>query len=335
MKSVWSRFKIQLMLYRLCSLYILLGLAVSSAQAEQSRWLAVTLDNDIVLGNDNGYTNGIYFSWFNVYNQNEQLKPGLMAAPLGWSLDLDNANMTLQSYTLGQVMVTPEDITDENPPEDDLPYSGSLLLNYTFITMEQAQADSVGTVIGIVGPSSGAEATQKWVHEQVGSPEPLGWDTQLEDELVFQLSRGRLWRTWNSTRDQMDLLLLGEAALGNLSSFVSTAMMFRYGRELSTTFATPLLISTRSANPAAIRGGWYLFAGIKFEYVFNTIYADGNTFEDSRSIDYDQSQIGLTSGLAYSWENVSITIALYDSNISEESSSEFTRFGTFTFGWRY
>ncbi len=323
------------MLYRLCYLFLLTGLAVSPVQAEQSRWLALTLDNDIILGNDNGYTNGIYFSWFNVDNQNESLRPGPLAMPLGWSLDLTDANMTLQSYTLGQVMVTPEDISIENPPLDDLPYSGSLLLNYTFITMQPSHADSIGTVVGIVGPSSGAEATQKWVHELVGSPEPRGWDTQLEDELVFQLSRGRLWRSWHSAGDAMDLLMLGEAALGNLSSYVSTALMFRYGRELSSTFATPLLISTRSANPAAIRGGWYLFAGIKLEYVFNTIYADGNTFRDSRSIDYDQSQIGLTSGLAYSWENISITLALYDSNISDESSSEFTRFGTFTLGWRY
>ncbi len=322
------------MRYRLCYLFLLAGMAASSAWAEESSWFAVTLDNDIVLGNDNGYTNGIYFSWFDVDNQNERLKPGPLAMPLSWSLDPESANMTLQSYTLGQAMVTPEDITIENPPLDDLPYSGSLLLNYTFISMQQTHADSIGTVIGIVGPSSGAEATQKWVHELVGSPEPRGWDTQLEDELVFQLSRGRLWRTWNSVEDQMDLLMLGEAALGNLSSFASTAMMFRFGRQLSSTFATPLLISSRSANPAAIRGGWYLFAGIKLEYVFNTIYADGNTFRDSRSIDYDQSQIGWTSGLAYSWDNVSITIALYDSNISE-SSSEFTRFGTFTLGWRY
>jgi len=308
---------------------------VAPAKAENSQWLAVTIDNDILLGNDNGYTNGIYFSWFKVNDQNESAKPDWLTAPLSWSVNIESAKNTLQVYSLGQIMVTPEDITIENPPINDLPYSGTLLFNSTFITMEDSHADSIGTVIGIVGPSSGAENTQKWVHDLVGADEPQGWDTQLEDELVFQFSRARLWKTWSRSDDRMDLLVLAEAGLGTLSSYVASAMLFRFGNDLSRTFATPLLINTRSANPAAINGAWYLFTGVRFEYVFNAIYIDGNTYRDSRSIDYDQSQIGLTAGLAYSWENTSITVALYDSNITDELSSEFTQFGTLTFGWRF
>jgi hypothetical protein len=310
-------------------------LAVAAVQAEESEWLAVTVDNDILVGNDNGYTNGIFVSWFDVGNQNDRFTPGWLAAPLMWSMDVESARTTLQAYTLGQIMITPDDITIEDPPIDEIPYSGSLLLNYTFITMEEAHADSVGTVIGIVGPTSGAEATQKWVHDLVDADEPNGWDTQLEDEVVFQLSRGRLWRTWSAPDDRMDLLVLGEAGVGTLSSFVASGMLFRYGNELSRTFATPLLINNRSANPAAIEGGWYLFAGVRFEYVFNLIYTDGNTYRDSRSIEYDQSQVGITAGLAYSWKNVSVTFAIYDSNLSDDLARDTTRFGTLTIGWRH
>ncbi len=323
------------MLCRLCYLYALLALAVAPAQAAESNWLAVTVDNDILVGDDNGYTNGIYFSWFEAGDQTERHVPHWLAAPLSWSLDLESVKTSLQVYSVGQTMVTPEDITIENPPLYEIPYSGALLFNYTYIAVEEAHADSVGTVIGVVGPSSGAEATQKWVHCLIGADEPRGWDTQLEDEVVFQLSRGRLWRTWSASDDRMDLLVLGEAGLGTLSSFVASAMLIRFGSDLSRTFATPLLINTRSANPAAINGGWYLFAGVRFEYVINQIFTDGNTYRDSRSIDYDQSQIGLTTGLAYSWENASITFALYESNISDKATRHITRFGTFTFGWRY
>ena len=323
------------MLRRLCYLYVLLGMAVAPAQAEESNWFAVTVDNDILVGVDNGYTNGIYFSWFNLGDQNERHVPHWLAAPLSWSLDMESVKMSLQAYSLGQTMVTPEDITIENPPINEIPYSGALLFNYTFITMKQDHADSIGTTIGVVGPSSGAEATQKWIHDLIGSIEPEGWDTQLQDEIVFQLSRARLWRTWSVSNDRMDLLVLADAGLGTLSSYVASAMLFRFGSDLSRTFATPLLINTRSANPAAIEGGWYLFAGVRLEYIFNAIYTDGNTFRDSRSIDYDQSQIGLTAGLAYSWKNTSITFALYESNISDKATGDITRFGTLTFGWRY
>lgn len=320
---------------RLCNLFFLLGLAVAPVQAKESNWLAVTVDNDILVGNDNGYTNGFFISWFKAGDQNDRFTPDWLAVPLSWSVDAEGAKATLQAYTLGQIMVTPEDITIESPPIDDLPYSGSLLLTYSFITIAEAHADSVGTVIGVVGPSSGGETTQKWFHEQFDADEPEGWDTQLDDEIVFQLSRGRLWRTWTASDDHMDLLFLGEAGVGTLSSFVASGMLFRYGRDLSRTFATPLLINNRSANPVAIEGGWYLFAGLRFEYVFNLIYTDGNTYRDSRSIEYDQSQLGITAGLAYSWDNVSVTFAVYDSNLSDDLSGDISRFGTFTIGWRH
>ena len=323
------------MFYRLCYLLALLALSAVPLHAEESNWFAVTVDNDLLVSNDNGYTNGIYFSWFKVRDQNERHAPHWLAAPLSWSLDMESVKTSLQTYSLGQTMVTPEDITVENPPLNELPYSGTLLFNYTYITVEEAHADSVGTVIGVVGPSSGAEATQKWIHDLIGATEPQGWDTQLEDEIVFQLSRGRLWRTWSATDDRMDILVLGDAGLGTLSSYVASATLFRFGSDLSRTFATPLLINTRSANPAAIKGGWYFFAGVRLEYIFNAIYTDGNTYRDSRSIEYDQSQIGLTTGLAYSWENVSITFALYESNISDDATRDITRFGTLTIGWEY
>lgn len=323
------------MFCRLCCLFALLGLAVAPLKAEESKWFAVTVDNDLLVGNDNGYTNGIYFSWFKVGDQNERHTPHWLAAPLSWSLDMEGMKTSLQAYSVGQTMVTPEDITIENPPINEIPYSGALLFNYTYIAVEERHADSVGTVIGVVGPSSGAETTQKWVHDSIGANEPEGWDTQLQDEIVFQLSRARLWKTWNASDDHMDLLVIGEAGLGTLSSFVASAMLFRFGDDLNRTFATPLLINTRSANPVAIEGGWYFFAGVRFEYIFNAIYTDGNTFKDSRSIDYDPSQIGITTGLAYSWENISVTFALYESNISDETTRDITRFGTLTIGWRY
>ena len=291
------------------------------------------MDNDILLGNDNGYTNGIYFSWFSLDDENKKLKPDWLSTPLAWSINRKSAERTLQAYSLGQVMVTPNDITIEDPPLNELPYSGSLLFNSTFITMEASVADSIVTVVGIVGPSSGAENTQKWVHEQIGADEPRGWDTQLGDEIVFQLSRARLWRTWSAADDDMDLLTMADAGLGNLSSYVSSAVLVRYGRDLSRSFPTPLFINTRSANPVATRGGWYLFAGVRIEYLFNAIYTDGNTFRDSRSIDYDRSQVGLTTGLTYSWQEISITFALYESNASDKSTRDYTRFGTLTFGW--
>ena len=72
-----------------------------------------------------------------------------------------------------------------------------------------------------MGPSSGAEFAQEQVHSLTGSDEPEGWDTQLENEPVFQFSRGRVWRSWESADKHFDLLLDSEAKLGTISSAVT------------------------------------------------------------------------------------------------------------------
>lgn len=305
------------------------------SHAEEANWLAVTLDNDIFVGNDNGYTNGIYFSSLTVWDEQFPKSRNWLLAPIAWSLSSKSPKQILRSYTLGQTMVTPEEITDEIPDSNDIPYSGLLSFSHTHIETGISQADSLGVVIGVVGPASEADQTQKWVHEQIGADEPKGWDTQLDNELVFQFSRGRLWRVWSAPTDRVDLLVLGEAGIGTLSSFLASAALVRFGSELANTFETPLLITTRSANPAAIEGDWYTYVGLRAEYVANQIFTDGNTYKDSRSIDYDSTQIGWTAGLALSWQKASITFALYDSNVTDDINGKYTRFGALTFGWRY
>jgi len=322
------------MFTRILVICLMIIFASTPASAEETQWFAGTLDNDIFLGNDNGYTNGVYFSWLKVRTENQLQKPNWTTSPLNWSLALEGSNTSLQAYTFGQTMVTPEDIRLENPPINDIPYSGSLLLHSTFIAVHDSYADAVGTAIGLVGPSSGAESTQKWVHKTIGADEPKGWDTQLGDELIFQLSRARLWRTWHSEDDRSDFLTLADAGVGTLGSYLAGGMILRYGRDLHDTFETPLLINTRTTNPAAVDDGWYAFAGARIEYTFNSIYADGNTFKNSRSVDYDRAQIGLMVGLALSFKQLSVTLAVYESNIMDSLTSDLTRFGTLTLGWR-
>ena len=157
----------------------------------------------------------------------------------------------------------------------------------------------------------------------------------MKNELVFQLSRARAWRTWASESEQWDFITSSEFSLGTLSSSVDAGVMFRYGKNLIESYAVPLLDSTRTTNPVSMNGDWYIYSGIKVGYIFNQIFADGNTFRDSRSVDYDHEFVGVTLGLAYSWDNYSLAFSLNDSNIisdeSEGQLKDLTEFGTLTF----
>ncbi len=323
-------------------LYGLLVLNLFAAQQAHADfdWLSATLDNDIFVGNDNGYSNGLYISLFDVNEGEEQaVDTDILVRPLLWSLPKSTALATINAYTVGQTLNTPSDITIEIPDENELPYSALLALTNTYVVVNENVADRISTTVGFVGPVALGGPTQRFVHKLIGSDEPLGWDTQLENELVFQFGRGRTWRSWSSKNDSVDILTHSELSVGTIQSAVRGGLTFRFGRGLKQSYATTSFGSTRTSNPAAVEGGWYVFAGLQTGYVFNQIFTDGNTFRDSRSIDFDKEFVSVAAGLAYSWENVSVTFAINDSNViqrgeTEEALEDLTQYGTLTVAFR-
>ena len=116
--------------------------------------------------------------------------------------------------------------------------------------------------------------------------------------------------------------------------------MVRYGRGLKNSFASALLVSGRTINPVATRSGWYLFAGIGASYLGNQVFLDSSRSydKDFEEIEYDNERVSVSTGIAYSWQDVSLTFAINDANISEnsdnESAEEYTEYGTFTLAWK-
>ena len=80
-------------------------------------WHSFTLDNDLFVGNDSGYTNGLYFSTFDLDEGKDSWPdPGLLLGPLMGSMPArDDTLGAVSSFTIGQTMNTPSDITIEIP----------------------------------------------------------------------------------------------------------------------------------------------------------------------------------------------------------------------------
>ena len=318
-----------------------LGVTLPGAAPAEVEWFSFTMDNDLFAGNDNGYTNGLYVAWFDGPDGEEKAAPGFLARAMTWSLpDHDGTAFEVDIGTVGQVMVTPDDITLDPPllPPDDLPYAGMLYYTDTFIQVHETYADSIGVTIGVVGENSFAEDAQELVHEIISADEPCCWDDQLDDEVVFQVSRGRVWKTWVSDAGNSDLLLFTDIALGTISSSVGAGVMVRYGKQLSRTFAQALLVGSRTMNPVATQSGWYVFAGARAAYVGNNIFLDGSKSydDDFEEIEYQEDSISATLGLAYSWKAFSLTFAMNDLNINEDddASNEYSEYGTLTAAWK-
>lgn len=316
-------------------LYLSFIIFVISNKSFAADAITFTLDNDLFIASDDGYTNGIYGSWYYFGRDNKQPDSSLLVLPIKWSMPNNEGELSVDAYSIGQSMFTPGDIHVSNPDPNDIPYAGLLFLSNTYMVSYGSYADSITTTIGIIGPASGAEGTQEFIHQITGSDQPQGWDFQLENEVVFKLTRGRMWRNWVSENSHFDLLSGADIGFGTLESSINAGLTLRFGRKLSSSHITGILIPSRTSNFVAVNDGWFAYLMVGGRLVANHIIFNGNTYRDSRSSELDHTHITLTSGLAYSWDKLSLTLAYADLSFTDQDKSNVSRFGTVTIGWLF
>jgi hypothetical protein len=194
-------------------------------------------------------------------------------------------------YVLGQTMFTASNTQIANPPPDERPYAGWLYGAIVLGVETGLTLDRVSLAVGVVGPASFAEQTQKFIHDLRRTDKPLGWDTQLRNEPGVVLMRQRSWRSvarHGVGGLELDLTPHAGAAVGNVFTYADAGLTVRVGTHLPNDYGPPRIQPGVPGSGLYIPGNelsWYLFAGGEARAVARNIFLDGNTFRDSRSVD--------------------------------------------------
>jgi hypothetical protein len=266
----------------------------AAAEAEPPRGVfTLQVENDFFAGSDQNYTSGIRIAY---------------AAPMGSSHPLESTARALPflggplrvTYSLGQQLYTPRDISVSQPILTDEPYAGYLYVGIGFESEPpRGHAPRILTTaelqVGVVGPAALGEQTQQAAHKIFNSDEANGWDNQLKNEPAINLFYDRVWIGWYETRIgetgsgySIDLSPHVGAALGNVYTYAAAGATLRYGPNL------PASLGPRSLRPGppgsgyyktAPDGRWHLFLSFEGRAVARNIFLDGNTFTDSQSVD--------------------------------------------------
>lgn len=287
----------------------LAAIPASGSEAPKSGTVNFVLENDIFYNNDRDYTNGVAV-----------IVVPKESAPPSWALDVARAlpwfpreGTVRHGYAFGQNMYTPLDISLVDPPRTDRPYAGWLYATVALGVETERQLDKFALSVGVVGPASLAEQTQKRVHKWTGSTDPRGWDTQLRNEPGIVLTYQRGWRTLSGAAPgglDFDLTTHFGGALGNIYTYANTGLTLRYGRNLSNDYGPPRIQPSAPSSSffaPAEKFGWYLFAGVEGRAVARNIFLDGNTFRDSRSVDKEPLIGDLHFGITFAWQDVRLS----------------------------
>lgn len=243
------------------------------------------------------------------------------------------------TYTLAQTMQTPDDLTATELVTTEAPYMGLLQGTVKLHAFDHRAADRLSLTLGIVGPASGAERAQSFVHKIVGSDDPKGWHHQLDNELVFQIGAERLLRlaAVDVGDHGFDVLGIGRVELGTLKSRVLGGIGLRYGQALAGSFQTATAIPGREINllAGAAPHSWQLYLNLLGSYVLNDIAIDGNTFRTSHSVPLEHWQAMAVVGFGYSFGRLAVQIETVAATARYDGEPEPTRFGSMSLTYRY
>ncbi len=273
---------------------------------DESWIISLQFSNDMFGGSDRHFTHGTRFS---ALSPEGHVPDFIESAAKALPLFPEDGNLRV-SYSLGQDIFTPERIEERDLIEDDRPYAGWLYGGIGLVSENGSRLDQLELNVGIVGPASLAEQVQTEWHRLLDITTPEGWDNQLENEPGIVLYYERKWRNLWKT-EVTDLEILDElafdvtphlgGALGNVYTYGAGGLTLRIGEDLPSDYGPPKLRPNLPGSDYfrpddAI--GWYLFAGVEGRLVLQNIFLDGNTFEDSHSVDKRPLVGDLQAGLA-------------------------------------
>lgn len=262
--------------------------AVDLQSASKREWAAsIRWDNDTFFETDRFYTDGIALAV-------SHTGPSWMDPFAEW-LPWGEGRRTV-GYAIAQEMFTPEN-TGLNPPNpDDRPYAGILAFGLTLHVEKENAYHGLKFVTGVVGPWSLAEEKQDAVHEFMRNDKSQGWNYQLENEPIFNMAyerRHKFHLAGNRDKWSLEAIPLAGGWLGNMLIQGQAGGLLRFGYNMPDDFG-PTLARGLGHMPPPRRDtqhhsksdwGFSICAGGGANLVLRDITLDGNTFEDSPSVD--------------------------------------------------
>jgi lipid A 3-O-deacylase len=305
-------------------------------QDDKAIWTAA-LENDYFAGEDNGYTNGVRFSYISPETD------------IPWWIDTAASHVPFfaegghkrYSFAVGQSMYAPDDLTQKGLILDDRPYAGYLYGSVGLLADKGYRLDNLQLTLGVVGESSLAAQTQNEWHKFGGFTDPQGWDNQLRDELGVVLTYERKWRAlyeFSPFGLGADVSPFMGGSLGNVHTNLSTGATFRLGYDLPADYGPPLIQPSITGSDFFVPTntiGWYVFAGFEGRAVARNIFLDGNTFKDSHSVDKENFVGGFQTGIAFTYMNTRLAYTHIFRTREFEQQNNPDEYGAVTLSYRF
>lgn len=308
---------------------------------DRNHIITAVYENDMIGSGDDGeYTSGVRLGYVDINAKFPDFAHRLADAIPGFDINETSSIF----YSVGQNIFTPPDISVNPPPRDQRPYAGFLYGSIGMATLTDNHSDEIELTLGVVGPASLAENTQKLIHRHLtDSPLPKGWAHQLDNEPGIMLA-------WQRAFPEAESGALGPMfwsftphyglTVGNIYTFANGGFSLRLSPEDSKWQDTPARV--RPALPGSgffeipeKKWSWYLFGGVDGRAIARNIFLDGNSFSDGPSVDKNIFVADSNAGIAFTYDQTRISYTVVHRTKEFDGQDEDTVFGAISLGYRF
>ncbi len=328
------------------------GAIWAAEKVEDSSTFSVRFENDLFTNTDRNYTNGVKLSWISPdltsYAESEDLPQWSHGIIRRLPYINEPGQIRNVSFSLGQNMYTPSDISRTDLMEQERPYAGWTYCSAAFHSKSSNQLDTIEIQAGMVGPASFAEQSQKFIHDTRGLDHPMGWHHQLKNEPGLALIYDRSWRSLEYDHQSgfgFDMIPHAGVILGNVYTYANAGAEARVGFNVPKDFGVSMIRPAgETGAPADSRdsriGGKapfsiHLFASVNGKAVARDIFLDGNTFTSSHSVDKKHFVADLAGGLCISVKGFKISYAQVLRTEEYHGQGSDHQFGSIAFSFTY
>lgn len=218
---------------------------------------------------------------FSIYEENDVLEPdGKGSNTDGWRTQAlrfqFNSTNDWGAY-LEQDIFTPENKDSKEPQYGDRPYAGYLHIAYFQNILKGQQDDYFKIDVGIIGPYSFAEQTQKGFHSMFKMAQPQGWNIQLHGEPALN---GAYYKSYSHRFcPWFEYKPFAGANFGNVLVDTELGNFVRIGWLSKSFNPTMYSFSSENRREKEYEFYFYLFVGIIGQAVAYDHMLDGSLFQ--------------------------------------------------------
>lgn len=311
--------------------------------------IRIEYDNDLLVNSDNKFTNGFSVQWHSDVATSWDGVGVPRWMKFGRHLPaMQSSNLYNRvGLAIGQNMQTPNDLAASHVIVDDVPYAGTLGFEMNWIAFDDDTFGGYALIVGVVGPASGAEATQKAIHKMIGAEKPMGWDNQIPDEPAVNFNgmfKKKIFRTEVKGHLSADVALNADFGLGTAMTFGEVAGEIRAGWNVPFGFTfVPDPIGRSIAYDATIPhqqdGHTSIYVSLvhRRTYMQHFVFLDGSLWRDTHNVEYDRWQNQTIIGLHVTQRRWGVHLSFWDSssNVRTPLAGSGNDFGTIAFEWRF